>query len=640
MSNTDFIKKIAPDAQRILANYKILASLVIAQGCLESAYGTSGLAVKGKNLFGVKGEYNGQYVIMQTWEVINGKNVQVPAKFRKYPSWYESMQDLAKLYVNGTSWNPNHYKAVVGERDYKKATAALVKAGYATDPAYATKLNGIIETYNLTQYDKTAVSESPSPGTTEPTKPINVVPTSIPKDTENSADVLILSLTGDVELLVGFSTTRKLGINSEKTITISGIKTSLNSHACEYVSNENIIVYKNEPYVIKTVTVKPKGNTLEIKADAIHKMFIDLRDNYVYETVSGVKAYRPDKALEIALKGSGYDYEINNEGLATSVSIENYGDGNSLTLLNSIADKFGAEYECVDSTVYFAKEIGRVTDNQIRYKYNVNDPQQEIDTSDLKTYIRGFGKGVQAEYTSPLASVFGIRHADPVRDERYTQQSELLARIKRDLHDQIDISISLTYVELRRMGVQDIRKGDYVWCIIDPFDIDVRLRVTEVEDYSDPYKSPKFTLGSISRKSTDIVADFNRASRELGKVIDSSTGKIKMSSISIGSGTNFETGYDPTKLQIPTYDLANATTDGLLSSKDFIKLSNLKIGPDGQVYVPLATSSNDGLLSRVDFAKLQMIEVGGSVVSLPNILEQLKSIEQRLTTLEGGGTDA
>ncbi|PWG67504.1 endopeptidase, partial [Enterobacter mori] len=79
-----------------------------------------------------------------------------------------------------------------------------------------------------------------------------------------------------------------------------------------------------------------------------------------------------------------------------------------------------------------------------------------------------------------------------------------------------------------------------------------------------------------------------------------------MSSISIGSGTNFETGYDPTKLQIPTYAVANETNAGLLSSKDFIKLSNLKIGPDVQVYVPLATSSNDGLLSRVDFAKLQM----------------------------------
>ncbi|MEC2233901.1 phage tail family protein [Bacillus subtilis] len=166
MSNTDFIKKIAPDAQKMYANYKILASLIIAQGCLESAYGNSGLAVNGKNLFGMKGEYNGQYVIMKTWEVINGQNVQVDAKFRKYPSWSESIQDLANLYLKGTSWDPNHYKAVVGETNYKKATAALVNAGYATDPSYATKLNNIIETYSLTKYDAATsapTSDNPVP---------------------------------------------------------------------------------------------------------------------------------------------------------------------------------------------------------------------------------------------------------------------------------------------------------------------------------------------------------------------------------------------------------------------------------------------------------------------------------------------
>ncbi|MGG1042580.1 glucosaminidase domain-containing protein [Bacillus velezensis] len=176
MSNTDFIKKIAPDAQKIFVNYKILASLVIAQGCLESAYGTSGLAVNGKNLFGVKGEYNGKYVIMKTWEVINGRNVQVDAKFRKYPTWYESMQDLAKLYVNGVSWDPNHYKAVVGEKNYKKATAALVDAGYATDPSYASKLNRIIETYNLTKYDTAPSPSNPStPSTPDTNNPAPVV---------------------------------------------------------------------------------------------------------------------------------------------------------------------------------------------------------------------------------------------------------------------------------------------------------------------------------------------------------------------------------------------------------------------------------------------------------------------------------
>lgn len=162
MSKLDFIKEIAPYAQKIAEKYNILASLIIAQACHESRFGESGLARKWKNLFGVKGSYNGDSIVMKTWEHINGKDVYVDAAFRKYPSWYESLEDLAKLYVNGVSWDRNKYKAVVGETDYKKACRAVQAAGYATDPNYAEKLINMIETYNLTQYDKKA---APAPKT-------------------------------------------------------------------------------------------------------------------------------------------------------------------------------------------------------------------------------------------------------------------------------------------------------------------------------------------------------------------------------------------------------------------------------------------------------------------------------------------
>ncbi len=149
-----FIDEIAPHAQRIAKEFNILASLVIAQAIHESNWGKSGLAVKGKNLFGIKGNYKGQSITMQTWEVYNGKNVKVNAAFRKYPSWYESLYDLANLYKNGVSWDRNKYKKITGETDYKKACASVQAAGYATDPNYATKLIKTIESNNLTKYDK------------------------------------------------------------------------------------------------------------------------------------------------------------------------------------------------------------------------------------------------------------------------------------------------------------------------------------------------------------------------------------------------------------------------------------------------------------------------------------------------------
>ncbi|NEY99230.1 glycoside hydrolase family 73 protein [Bacillus shackletonii] len=168
-----FISEIAPHAQRIHKEYGILASLVIAQAILESNWGKSGLAVNGKNLFGIKGAYNGQSVTMLTTEYKDGKPYKVNAAFRKYPSWYESLCDLANLYKNGVSWDRNKYKNIIGETDYKKAAKYVQADKYATDPKYAEKLISTIESNNLTQYDCGIVSASSKPSNQKNEKMIN-----------------------------------------------------------------------------------------------------------------------------------------------------------------------------------------------------------------------------------------------------------------------------------------------------------------------------------------------------------------------------------------------------------------------------------------------------------------------------------
>ncbi|WP_282156163.1 glucosaminidase domain-containing protein [Cytobacillus gottheilii] len=148
-----FIAEIAPYAKRVQEESNILASLLISQAILESAWGKSKLAKEGKNLFGIKGSYNGQSVEMPTWEVVKGQKVEILAAFRKYPSWYESFQDLANLYLKGVSWDRHKYKLIIGESNYRTAANAVQSAGYATDLDYAQKLITIIESHNLTKYD-------------------------------------------------------------------------------------------------------------------------------------------------------------------------------------------------------------------------------------------------------------------------------------------------------------------------------------------------------------------------------------------------------------------------------------------------------------------------------------------------------
>ncbi|EDN9404203.1 1,4-beta-N-acetylmuramoylhydrolase [Listeria monocytogenes] len=164
-----FIQTIQASSSQIAAENDLYASVMIAQAILESAYGTSELgSAPNYNLFGIKGAYNGQSYTKQTLEDDGkGNYYTITAKFRKYPSYHQSLEDYAQVIRKGPSWNPNYYSKVwkSNTTSYKDATKALTGT-YATDTAYATKLNDLISRYNLTQYDsgKTTGGNSGSAG--------------------------------------------------------------------------------------------------------------------------------------------------------------------------------------------------------------------------------------------------------------------------------------------------------------------------------------------------------------------------------------------------------------------------------------------------------------------------------------------
>ena len=159
---TQFLRNIIPAAQNVARGKDIYASVMIAQAALESGWGTSALSkAPNHNLFGVKGSYNGQSVNMQTLEDSGGQNYySIQADFRKYPSYQESLEDYADKIVNGISGAPLFYSGAWKSKtnSYQEATAYLT-GRYATDTAYGSKLNRIIEQFGLTKYDtETAVS--------------------------------------------------------------------------------------------------------------------------------------------------------------------------------------------------------------------------------------------------------------------------------------------------------------------------------------------------------------------------------------------------------------------------------------------------------------------------------------------------
>ncbi|MGX6978469.1 LysM peptidoglycan-binding domain-containing protein [Vagococcus elongatus] len=155
-SEQDFIQTIGDQARTVAARNDLYASIMIAQAILESGWGSSALSLPpNHNLFGIKGSYQGQSVTMQTWEHINGKDIIVPAAFRKYPSYSESLQDNANVLRNTSFSAGNYFYSGAWKsntRSFRDATAWLT-GRYATDPAYGSKLNSIIDRYGLTSYD-------------------------------------------------------------------------------------------------------------------------------------------------------------------------------------------------------------------------------------------------------------------------------------------------------------------------------------------------------------------------------------------------------------------------------------------------------------------------------------------------------
>jgi flagellar rod assembly protein/muramidase FlgJ len=150
MNPQAFITQISPLAQAAANRTGVLASITIAQAALESGWGESGLAKAGNNLFGIKADslWRGETLTLDTKEFIKGEWVVVSAKWRKYASWQESIDDHATFLKQ----NPR-YLPCLSCLTAEAFINALAKAGYATDPGYAEKITSVVAAHQLTSFD-------------------------------------------------------------------------------------------------------------------------------------------------------------------------------------------------------------------------------------------------------------------------------------------------------------------------------------------------------------------------------------------------------------------------------------------------------------------------------------------------------
>ncbi len=127
-----------------MKTYGIPASIILAQGILESGAGRGDLALEANNHFGIK--------CHKDWlgESVRHDDDSAQECFRKYPQASESYRDHALFLVG-----KKRYESLFTyeKDDYKAWAKGLRACGYATDPNYPDKLISYIERYNLHQYD-------------------------------------------------------------------------------------------------------------------------------------------------------------------------------------------------------------------------------------------------------------------------------------------------------------------------------------------------------------------------------------------------------------------------------------------------------------------------------------------------------
>jgi flagellar protein FlgJ len=141
-AQTDFMRKMLPHAQAAERATGVPASFILGQAALESGWGRGEIrhpdGSPSFNLFGIKAgsSWTGDTAQVRTTEYVDGQPVKQAARFRSYGSYAEAFSDYARLLAD----SPRYSGVVRGATTAESFAGGMQRAGYATDPQYATKL--------------------------------------------------------------------------------------------------------------------------------------------------------------------------------------------------------------------------------------------------------------------------------------------------------------------------------------------------------------------------------------------------------------------------------------------------------------------------------------------------------------------
>ncbi|MEN5301332.1 MULTISPECIES: flagellar assembly peptidoglycan hydrolase FlgJ [unclassified Pseudomonas] len=141
----EFVATMLPMAEQAAKRIGVDPRYLVAQAALETGWGKSVMrnsdGSSSHNLFGIKasGNWDGDSARAITSEFRDGQFVKETAAFRSYDSYQDSFHDLVSLLQS----NSRYQDAVKSADNPEQFVRELQKAGYATDPNYASKISQI-----------------------------------------------------------------------------------------------------------------------------------------------------------------------------------------------------------------------------------------------------------------------------------------------------------------------------------------------------------------------------------------------------------------------------------------------------------------------------------------------------------------
>lgn len=208
-------------------------------------------------------------------------------------------------------------------------------------------------------------------------------------------------------------------INNERSISFTAYKTNVNADVFNMLQNEAIVSWKGQKYVIKQTQIKSDNTMLTVEVTAKH-IFMEFQNHYILKDLENEEmnseesededkpSYTLEQYLQFGFNGNklGFTYQIVGD-FNNRVIIDELGNKNGMEYLIEGAELFDYIYFADNKKIYIyvPNKFYKMAEEIIRYKYNTDEVSASVTTTDLKTYIRGYGKKKTSKETKNYSPI-------------------------------------------------------------------------------------------------------------------------------------------------------------------------------------------------------------------------------------------